>query len=108
MRAPGLLGLAHRAAVEGALERAGRVRRAGELEARLLALLAVEQVEDRAAEQQRVAAAGREARRGALVRAEHDGGAEVLGLAGVELRGALEPPRRVGGLAAEAAPGASA
>ena len=94
--APGLLGLAQRAAVERALERAGRVGREGELEARLVALLALEQVEDGAAEQQRVAAAGREARVGALVDAQDDGGADVLGLAREELRRALEAPRGVG------------
>ena len=40
---------------------------------------------------------------GRSLRAQHDRGADVLGLAGVELRRAFEPPRGVGRLAAEAA-----
>ena len=96
VRAPGGLGVAHGAAAERALERAARpvaVRAAGERHARAVALLAREQVEHRAAEQRRVAAAGRERRRAALVQVPRDRRPHVPDLAGEVLRRALEQPR---------------
>ena len=97
VRAPGLLGLAHGAAVEGALERLARVGGVRELEARC-----PRPPRARAGRRRcRRAAARRGGRagssgRGARGRAARRRGG-CAGLAGEELGRALEPPRRVGG-----------
>ena len=86
------LGVARAAAAER-LERPVRAR-AGGRDRRALALLARHEVEHRAAEQQRVGAAGREGGLRALAQPPRDRRPHVAGLAGEPLRRALHEPRR--------------
>jgi hypothetical protein len=100
VRAPGLLGLAQRAAVERALERAGGVGRLGELEAGLLALLARERA-------RKVRASYSEGPLVGVASARHQSAAELLqgmlleeGIPSLLRRGARPPRPWVRALAA--------